>query len=103
MSRKGFVAGLLCGIALGWASQKIITENRTFSSEEILNKVKNSVETSGRVIGSWIMAKPETIERDSIPHQVYRGGITQLEGENENHFEFLADAKTGKILEWSKI
>ncbi|KIO66725.1 hypothetical protein B4065_2269 [Caldibacillus thermoamylovorans] len=104
MNKKSFLAGIMCGIAFGFLSSKAMTENRSkFSSEEILHLIKNTAGANGKVIGSWIMTKPETLNQNSFTYQAYRGGITKIEDNDEKHFEFLADANTGEILEWSIV
>lgn len=81
-----------------------MTENRSkFSSEKILHLIKNTAGANGKVTGSWIMTKPETLNQNSFTYQAYRGGITKIEDNDEKHFEFLADANTGEILEWSIV
>jgi len=104
MSKKNFLAGIMCGIAFGFFSSKAITNNRSkFSSEEILHIIKSTAGPNGKVTGSWIMTKPETLKKNSFTYQAYRGGITKIEDDDEKHFEFLADANTGEILEWSIV
>ncbi|WP_368974295.1 hypothetical protein NST61_14225 [Caldifermentibacillus hisashii] len=104
MNKKNFLAGIICGIAFGFFSSKAMTENRSkFSSEKILHLIKNTAGANGKVTGSWIMTKPETLKQNAYIYQAYRGGITKIEDNNEKHFEFLADANTGEILEWSIV
>lgn len=103
MNKKGFIIGLLCGVAAGYFTKSAIANTGVYSSEEILHKVKQSIASSGKITGSWIMTSPESIKRNSLNYKVYRGGVTQLNEEETNSFEFLADAKTGTIIEWTAI
>ena len=42
---------------------------------------------------------PETYVKDELTYKVYRGGVTRnLDGKREQ-FEFVADSKTGTLLE----
>jgi predicted small secreted protein len=103
MKWKHFLIGAACGLATGWLVQTFFHNNQLLSSEEVIKKVKDSLKTEGKISGSWIITKPETLERDLITYQVYRGGITKLTDNDEINMEFLADAKTGTILEVKKI
>ena len=64
--------------------------------------MKSILAKDGKVIGSWIMTKPETIERDSIEYKVYQGGITKQLDDQQFNISFIVDAKTGTILEIEK-
>lgn len=103
MNKKGFIIGLICGATVGYFTKSAISNTGIYSSEEILHKVKQSIASGGKITGSWIMTSPESIERNSLNYKVYRGGITQLNEEETNNFEFLADAKTGTIIDWTAL
>lgn len=98
MKWKGFLLGALTGIAVGWLT-KTITDNQYYSPEEVLQNVKKRMKPKGKITGSWIMTNPEQIDMNTISYQVYRGGITCINDEEKSNFEFLADAKTGTIIE----
>ncbi|NCU18951.1 PepSY domain-containing protein [Pallidibacillus pasinlerensis] len=103
MKIKHFLMGATCGFAVGFLAQAFLKNNQFLSSEDVIKKVKDALKTDGRISGSWIMTKPETLERNMITYHVYRGGITKLTDTEQINMEFLADAKTGTILEVEKI
>lgn len=99
MSTKSFVSGIVLGIAVGYATQKLLTQQYSLSSDKILHLVKSDLKTQGAISGSWINMQKEDYQINNSPIQVYRGGITQdIEGQSQT-MEFLADCKTGKIME----
>jgi predicted small secreted protein len=103
MKIKNFLIGTACGFVAGWAFQSYLKDSKLYSSEEVLKRVKEAIKKDGKIIGSWIVTKPETIDRHSVSYQVYRGGITKLTEEKQINVEFLADAKSGTILEIEKL
>lgn len=99
MKIKDFVIGALCGIAAGALTTIVINKQTNISSDDVLHKIKKVFNEKGKVTGSWIMTKPETIDKNSILYKVYRGGLTVLVDEEQVNYEFLADAKTGVIID----
>ncbi|WP_062354899.1 PepSY domain-containing protein [Bacillus kwashiorkori] len=98
---KGIIIGTVCGLAIGWAS-KTLVEKKNFSSEEVLHKVKKELVNSGKtrkIIGSWIVCTPEKFVKDMLTYKVFRGGVTMLTDNEQTTYEFIADAKTGTILD----
>lgn len=100
---KHFLIGAACGIAASCLTHFVLKNNQLLSSEEVIKKVKAALKSDGKISGTWIITKPETVERNMITYQVYRGGITKLTESDQINMEFLADAKTGTILEVEKI
>ncbi|MGC4376053.1 PepSY domain-containing protein [Fictibacillus sp. Mic-4] len=99
-TKKWLIAGAL-GFAIGYT---IAQKNRELiSPERALKRLKESAQKKFTVTGSWIHVKPESIERFKLPYTVYRGGISTLENNRLNQYEFLIDAKSGSILELSAI
>lgn len=99
MKVKDFLIGAACGLAAGAITTAILTNQTLVSSEEVLHKIKKLLNEHGRITGSWIMTKPEIVERNSLSYRAYRGGITCIEDHTSVNYEFLADAKTGTVLE----
>jgi len=99
MKGKDFFIGVVCGALAGFLTANAVTQLFPMTSDNVLHKVKTLLKEEGKVIGSWIMANPETVVKDSITLKVYRGGVTCLKEGKEVHYEFLVDAKTGMILE----
>ncbi len=42
---------------------------------------------------------PDTIERHSIPYEVYHGGLTTSTDSGTVQYDFVVDTKSGLILE----
>lgn len=99
MNWKCFFLGVSAGIAGAFIVKEATSRKETVSPEEILKRVKNAYKQDGPISGSWINMTAEPFLRSPIEHQVYKGGITRtVDGQSELH-EFIADAKTGTILE----
>lgn len=101
MSWKRFVLGMSIGFAAGLLVTKEIQKEKV-SPEKILKLVKQNLNQKFHITGSWIHMIPETFEKNEIQYTVYRGGITTSQGDELIQYDFVADAKTGTILELSK-
>ncbi|WP_409289877.1 hypothetical protein V1498_04765 [Peribacillus sp. SCS-26] len=97
MNWKSFALGALAGFAAGYGA-KMARQSADTPPETILSHVKSVLKKDGRIQGSWIIMKPEAYEHHSIPYTVYRGGITKVSGDMNEQYEFIADSKTGTIL-----
>ena len=102
MNWKSFLGGVAIGITIGILACKTVEQGK-LSSDEVLTKVKNELKNNGKITGSWIIAIPETLRKNDLEYQVYRGGITRVIDGITDSFEFLADIKTGTILELEKL
>lgn len=91
----GTVVGFFTGALLMKKSQGVFDVR----SPKVLNEVKERLNETQEVEGSWIHSTKETIERQGVTMEVYRGGITCKEGDSFKQFEFLADPKTGTLLD----
>lgn len=91
------IAGFSAGIATG----RLKTSSRhVLSSEKVLHFVKEAAKESLPIDGAWIYLSPQTMTRDALTCEVYRGGLTAAaEGKTVRHFDFVADARTGALLE----
>jgi len=99
MNWKCFFLGVSAGVAGGLIVKEATSRKEMISPEEILNRVKNAYKKDGPISGSWINMTSEPFLRSPIKHQVYKGGITRTVDGQSELFEFIADAKTGTILE----
>lgn len=99
MNWKGFLLGAIVGYSATIATKKLLDSSGNASPEKVLTDVKNKVKKNGSIYGSWIIMKPESYEKNELTYTVYRGGVTRnLDGKREQ-FEFVADSKTGTILD----
>lgn len=96
-----FLIGVIAGAFIGSVvAPSILAKKKKLSPENVLKQVKNQLENKGKIIGSWIYMQPETYEKNSLSYQVYQGGITISDKEkNIFHLQFVADTKTGVIID----
>ncbi|OIK08986.1 peptidase M4 [Bacillus sp. MUM 116] len=99
MNWKSFLFGAAAGALGSIAVRELIAQKSTISPEKVLTNVKNQFKQNGAISGSWIHMKPEPYQKEHIHYQVFKGGISKNNsGENEQ-YEFIADAKTGTIID----
>ncbi|MBF4499798.1 MULTISPECIES: PepSY domain-containing protein [Savagea] len=99
MKLKDFILGIATGVAATIAVQQAMTQISKYApADNVLNEVKNAFLKEGPIEGSWIVMQPEEYQNGILTTEVYRGGITRLDNGNLQQFEFVADAKTGTLL-----
>lgn len=104
MKLSDFLAGVFTGVIAGITiSEAVRRMDRNVSAERVLNSVKAAFKEEGPIDGSWISMKTEHHELGAIKTEVYKGGISRIRNGEAEIFEFAADAKTGSVLELSKI
>ncbi|MFJ7934786.1 hypothetical protein [Sporosarcina sp. NPDC096371] len=104
MKVKEFLAGVLTGVAAGIiVNEAIDRANRNVAADSVLDTVKTAFKTEGPIDGSWIVMKTEPYTNNVITMDVYRGGISRIKDGELEQFEFAADAKTGSVVELTKI
>lgn len=104
MKVKDFLAGVLTGVAAGIVVSKTIDRvNPNIAADSVLKNIKESFNEEGPIDGSWIVMKTEPFKNDVISMEVYRGGISRIMNGELEQFEFAADAKTGTVVELSKV
>jgi predicted small secreted protein len=103
MNWKYFFLGVSAGVAGSYIVKEATSRKGTVSPEDILNQVKEAFKKDGPISGSWINMTAEPFLRSPIQHQVYKGGITRTIDGHSELFEFIADAKTGTILETNPV
>jgi predicted small secreted protein len=99
MKWKTLIFGAAAGFAAGYATKQVLEQSVTPSPEKILSHVKSAVRKDGKIYGSWILMKPESYQKNNLNYTVYKGGISRQTDGNQEHFEFVADATTGTIIE----
>lgn len=100
MNWKTFITGAAAGFAAGYVVKELSNKNSMVSPEKVLTTIKTTLGDEGTNIrGSWIMMKPEKYTRNSLDYDVYKGGLTKVDGRESSQFEFIADANTGTILD----
>lgn len=99
MNLKSFLLGAAVGYASAIAAKELLDSTRNPSPEKILANVKEQIKKNGRIYGSWIITIPEVYEKDELSYEVYRGGVTRSREGKQEQIGFVADSKTGTILE----
>lgn len=99
MNWKSFVLGLSVGLVSGFVAKELLETNTNVSPEKALSNAKSLFKQSGPISGSWIHMKPESYEKQGLTYDVYRGGISRTVGHEIVQYEFIADAKTGAIID----
>ncbi|WP_028399770.1 PepSY domain-containing protein [Ectobacillus panaciterrae] len=99
MNWKSLLLGAGLGFAAGYAVANKLQQGSHVPAEKALKMAKELFEDKGEITGSWIHMVPEVLEKFDLTYEVYRGGVTALADGVQERFEFLADAKTGTILE----
>ncbi|QHS23064.1 peptidase M4 [Virgibacillus sp. MSP4-1] len=102
MNFRNLLIGIGVGTSIGFALGKAIPAP-SLSPEKVLHMTKKKFREGGPISGSWIYMKPEQLTREDVYDQVYRGGISrEIDGETIQ-YEFYADARTGSIIDISRI
>ncbi|MEH7124132.1 PepSY domain-containing protein [Bacillus sp. JJ1532] len=99
MNWKSFLLGVGVGLAGGYAARELLVQKTAVSPERALSNAKNAFKNEGPISGSWIHMQTEPYQKDQLKYDVYRGGISRYTGEETEQYEFIADAKTGTILD----
>lgn len=90
----------LSGFAAGFAAEKFSAGGRRIlSPEKVLRLVKQTAKESVPTDGAWIFLSPHTWTKDALTTVVYRGGLIMNESSPATHYDFIADARTGSLLE----
>ncbi|WP_412988284.1 PepSY domain-containing protein [Pediococcus siamensis] len=90
----GFL-GIATGSLISWS----LFHQRNISANTILEKVRKAFLKEGPIEGSWIEMKQVPLQKFAVKTTVYYGGITRYEDGNLIQYEFLADAKTGTVID----
>ncbi|RYM02114.1 hypothetical protein EWH99_11610 [Sporolactobacillus sp. THM7-7] len=93
----GLVAGV-AGFAAGLAVRGLVS-GRLLGAEKVLRIVRRTAGKTLPVDGAWIYLSPQNVTRDALSLQIYRGGLTAAGARSVRHFDFMADARTGTLIE----
>ncbi|RTR29557.1 hypothetical protein EKG37_14780 [Robertmurraya yapensis] len=103
MNWKSFFLGLSVGLVSGFVAKELLDTNSNVSPEKALANAKSLFKQSGPISGSWIHMKTESYEKQGLTYDVYRGGISRTVGHEISQYEFIADAKTGAIIDTVRL
>ncbi|KAB7706017.1 hypothetical protein F9802_12400 [Bacillus aerolatus] len=94
-----FILGAAAGAAGAVLVQQGLAKTTYVSAEKALKEVKEAFKTEGSIDGSWIKMKPEPLTKTGLDKMVYKGGVSRTIGQEREQFEFVADSKTGAIMD----
>lgn len=103
MNWKSFFIGLGVGIAGGYAARELLVQKTLVQPEKALANAKELFKQNGPISGSWIYMKPKTYQKQDLTYTVYKGGISRMQDGQLNQYEFVADAKTGCVIDATKL
>ncbi|WP_335871313.1 hypothetical protein [Bacillus sp. 2205SS5-2] len=101
MNWKSVLFGAAVGVAGAYLYRESMKNKTYISSEKVLHQVKESFKVKGPINGSWIHMEPEKYELAPMTKEIFRGGISRHRNGQNEHFEFIADAHTGTIMDIS--
>ncbi|EOR23835.1 hypothetical protein A499_10939 [Niallia nealsonii AAU1] len=103
MNWKHIIGGVVVGVAASYIAKEAISKNSGLSSEQVLYIAKTAFKEKGSINGSWINMERETLHTVDSSFTVYRGGITRMNGDTQEVFEFVSDSETGKIIDINQL
>jgi len=98
MNRRNTLITLILSFVAGFLTKSIL-DDKNLSPEKALEIAKEAFNQNGPISGSWIYMTPETLDKNGLNYDVYRGGITRhIDGKNIESV-FYTDINTGAIIE----
>lgn len=98
MRRRDALLAISASFLVGFIT-KTVLNNKQLTPEAALEAAKETFKMSGPISGSWIYMTPETLEKNGLVYNVYRGGITrQIDNENVEYV-FYTDVNTGSVVD----
>lgn len=101
--KGGLVIGASLGILSGVASTLWYQKKRTIDPDSVLDNVKQAFLKEGPIEGSWIEFEKKPLRKFAIYSKTYHGGIYRLEDGQMVHYEFVADALTGTVIDVKRL
>lgn len=72
---------------------------KPLTPEEVLHRVKKSLQDKLPLDGAWIFLSPHEINRNDLTVRAYQGGLTVKNAGSVKHYDFVADAETGSLID----
>lgn len=103
MNWKHIIGGVVAGLAASYILKEVIAKNSSLSGDQVLSLAKTAFKEKGPINGSWINMEKEILHTRESSLTVYRGGITRLNGDTQEVYEFISDSETGRILDVNQL
>lgn len=97
--KNGLTVGLGLGFAGGIFSTIWLKNKQNLHADDVLETIKAAFVKEGPIEGSWINFEKQPLRKFAVTSQGYTGGITRTEDGQLVSYEFLADARTGTVLD----
>src|SRR5690625_2283129 len=98
MNRRNTLITLILIFVAVFLTNRIL-DGKYLPPEKALAIAKQAFKRNGPISGSWIYRSPETLDKNGLNYDVYRGGITRhIDGKNIESV-FYTDINTGAIIE----
>ncbi|WP_195495175.1 PepSY domain-containing protein [Enterococcus gallinarum] len=97
--KNGLAIGVSVGFAGGIFSTLWMKKKQSMNADDVLDQIKAAFLKEGPIEGSWINFEKQPLRKFAVTSQGYTGGITRTEDGQLITYEFLADAKTGTVLD----
>lgn len=99
MRMKNTVIAAGVGVVVGYFAKQQLDQLQKVTPEKALKQAKETFRRQGPISGSWIYMKPESVDKNGLSYQAFRGGVTRnIDGENKQ-FEFHVDLDTGAVID----
>lgn len=96
---NGLILGAGIGLLSGIYSTLWYQKKQYLRADHILNNVKSAFLKEGPIEGSWIEFEKKNLRKFAVQSKAYTGGISRIEDHQLIHYEFIADAYTGTIID----
>lgn len=105
--RKTFLpvvlSSFILSFLLGALTFFLIDRNSSVNPDRVLDRVKNDFREDGPISGSWIEMTKVPWSKYAYHTDVYYGGISRIEDGVLKHYEFIADAYSGSLVDLYEI
>lgn len=96
------LGGVLGGI-MGIFITRLFNGLTHLDPDTILEHVKRQFRQESPIEGAWIERQTVPFQKFAVKTRVYYGGITRYEDDQLVQYQFIADAKTGSVLDIHRL
>ena len=97
------ILSFMISFTLGILSFILMNRNKASNPDRILKEVQKKFRKEGVIEGSWIEMTKVPYLNHSYQNEVYYGGLSFSEEDKIKHYEFIADAHDGNIIDIYEI